>query len=84
MRWRRGTLTAAPGEWTAARAEKIAAWLKANSVSVVLLDAAPGPELSVDMKAVRPVLLATVGADKPDILQVTADNLEALTRAFRV
>lgn len=36
------------------------------------------------MKAVRPVLLATVGAGKPDILQVTADNLEALTRAYRV
>ncbi|WP_145926041.1 hypothetical protein [Shinella sp. HZN7] len=41
VRWRRGTLTAAPGEWTTARVEKIAAWLKANSVSVVLLDAAP-------------------------------------------
>lgn len=84
MRWRRGTLTAAPGEWTTARAEKIAAWLKASSVSVVLLDAAPGPELSVAMKAVRPVLLATVGAGKPDILQVTAGNLEALMRAYRV
>lgn len=80
----RASITAAPHEWTAERAAKLADWLKANGVSVVLLDTEPGPALATALKRLKPILLSTVGGKELDVLRVLADNVEALKAAFRV
>lgn len=79
----RASITAAPNEWTLERAAKLADWLKVNNVSVVFLDADPGPALLYTLKGYRLVRLFTVEGDEPDILAVVERNIGALRVAFK-
>lgn len=76
------SVTAAPSEWTPERAARLADWLKANGVAVVLLDAKPGPVLSVAFEGLKPVVLSTVSAEQADLLKVMTGNIEAIKAAF--
>lgn len=77
------SITAAPNEWTPERASMLKDWLKANDVSVVMLDAEPGPALAAALEGLKPVMLSMVGAEETDVLEVMAGNIEALKVAFR-
>ncbi|WP_337182486.1 zinc ABC transporter substrate-binding protein [Shinella sp.] len=79
----RASITAAPNEWTPERAGKLAEWLKTNGVSVVFLNAEPGPALLEAMTGVKPVLLSSVEGEVPDVVVVMERNLEALRAAFQ-
>ena len=79
----RASITVAPNEWTAERAARLADWLKANDVSVVLLDTEPGPALLEALKGSTHVLLATVNGEVPDLLGVVESDLELLKAAFQ-
>jgi hypothetical protein len=76
------SITAAPNEWIPERAARLADWLKSNGVAVVLLDAEPGPVLSVAFEGLKPVVLSTVGAEQADLLKVMTGNIEAIKAAF--
>ncbi|ANH03407.1 metal ABC transporter solute-binding protein, Zn/Mn family [Shinella sp. HZN7] len=79
------SITAAPNEWTQERAEKLADWLAAHDVAIVILDAEPGEHLAkgIEKAGARTVLLSNVGADSSDIAKVMQSNLEALKAAFK-
>lgn len=79
------SITAAPNEWTAGRAAKLADWLKANGVAVVLLDAPPPPPLAAALQdaGARIALLSGVEGEAPDIVKVVAGNIDGLERAFK-
>ncbi|CAK7258107.1 MULTISPECIES: zinc ABC transporter substrate-binding protein [unclassified Shinella] len=79
------SITAAPNEWTAQRAEKLLLWMKANGVSVVLLDTQPPPTLAavLEKAGARVALLSSVEGEAPDIVKVVAGNLDGLERAFK-
>lgn len=77
------SITAAPNEWTAERAAKLAAWIAANGVSAVLLDGEPGPDLAEGLAGVKTAVLADVEGGSADIVGVVAANLDRLKAVFR-
>jgi ABC-type Zn uptake system ZnuABC Zn-binding protein ZnuA len=79
------SITAAPNEWTAGRTAKLAEWLRANDVTVVLLDAEPAPELAraFEGSAIKAAVLSRVEGESPDVLTAMESNLDRLKTAFR-
>ncbi|MFT4163523.1 hypothetical protein [Shinella sp.] len=79
----RASITAAPNEWTPERVAKLADWLKANDVSVVFLDAEPGPALLDTLKGYGLVRLSTVEGDEPAIVAAVERNIGSVRAAFQ-
>jgi hypothetical protein len=79
------SITAAPNEWTAGRSTKLAEWLKANDVAVVLLDTEPAPELAraLEGSTTKVAVLSRVEGESPDVLKTMENNLDRLKAAFR-
>ncbi|WP_020179001.1 zinc ABC transporter substrate-binding protein [Methylopila sp. M107] len=77
------SITAAPNEWTAQRAEKLAALIKSREVAVVLLDV----EANVDVAAAiasagaKALVVAQVGGGD-DPVAVAENNLDRIAKAF--
>ncbi|WP_439622619.1 metal ABC transporter solute-binding protein, Zn/Mn family [Shinella sp.] len=77
------SITAAPNEWTRERIAKLAAWFKANGVTVVLLDAEPTPELAEGIRQAggRGVVLSAV-KQGDDLIAIVEGNLSSLAQVF--
>lgn len=80
----RASITAAPGEWTPERSMKLAAWLKDNAVTAVLLDAAPNETLVAALKTAnaRIAVLASIEGETDDPAAAIRANLRALADLF--
>lgn len=80
----RASVTAAPAEWTPERSAKLAAWLKDNAVTAVLLDAAPSETLATAIKTAnaRYAVLASITGETDDPAAAIRANLRALVDLF--
>lgn len=78
------SITAAPNEWTAGRAEKLASLLKQRNVAAVLLDFEPNPETAAAIKTAgaRAIVMAQVEGEGADPVAIVEDNLARVTGAL--
>ncbi|MFD1702950.1 metal ABC transporter substrate-binding protein [Methylopila henanensis] len=78
------SITAAPGEWTPERAERLAALIKARKAAVVLLDAEPSEEIAkaVSSSGARVVVMEQAETAAGDPVAVVERNVADLTDAL--
>jgi hypothetical protein len=78
------SITAAPNEWTAERASRLANLVRSRGVSVVLLDAGPNAETAAAIEAAgaRILVMAQVEGEAVDAVGVVEDDLARITRAL--
>lgn len=78
------SITAAPNEWTAERAQKLAAFIKARDVAIVLLDVEPNAEIAAAIRSAgaKPVVMPNFDGGGADAVAVVETGIARVTEAL--